>query len=258
MRHHFLDEESTIESPIRSLNPKTKLITIIAVVLLVVSTPADAFAVFALFLVMALVLIMISRVPPVVFLRRALIALPFILVALAAVPFVPDGSGGTSYSLGIGGAAVTMTGFLLVSNVLCKSILSIVFLTLLISSTPFRDIISGLRELKVPSFIADTLSFMYQYLFIITDETQRVAFARDARLYGNRWIWQAPVIGHMIGSIFVRSFERGERIFLAMKARGYDSDIVRRPTARLAVPDYLFGIIVILGAVGVRIFGVVL
>jgi cobalt/nickel transport system permease protein len=256
MKHHFLDEESAIESPIRSLNSKTKFITIMAVVLLVVSTPADAFAVFALFLVLALVLIMISRVPVTVFLRRALIALPFILVALAAVPFVPEGPGATSYFLGVAGVAVTKTGFLLVFNVLCKSILSVVFLTLLISSTPFRDLVSGLRELGIPSFLTDTLLFMYQYLFIIMDEAQRVAFARDARLYGNRWIWQAPVIGHMIGSIFVRSFERGERIFLAMKARGYDSGIVRRPTAGLAAPDYVFSLIVISGALAVRLYGV--
>ena len=256
MKHHFLDEESTIESPIRSLNPKTKLITIIAVVLLVVSTPADAFTVFALFLSLALSLIVISRVPVTVFLRRALIALPFVAVALAAVPFVSKVPGATSYSLGIGGAAVTVTGFLLVFNVLCKSILSILFLTLLISSTPFRDLVSGLRELRVPSFITDTLSFMYQYLFIIMDEIQRVAFARDARLYGNRWIWQAPVIGHMIGSIFVRSFERGERIFLAMKARGYDSSIGGKPTAPVAAPDYIFTIVVISGALAARLFGV--
>jgi cobalt/nickel transport system permease protein len=256
MKHHFLDEESAIESPIRSLNPKTKFITIIAVVLFIVSTPADAFGVFALFLVLALVLIMVSRVPAAVFLKRALIALPFIVVALAAVPFIPEGHGAASYSLGIGSAAVTRTGLLLVSNVLCKSILSIVFLTLLISSTPFRDLLLGLRELHVPSFITDTLSFMYQYLFIIMDEAQRVVLARDARLYGNRWIWQAPVIGHMIGSIFVRSFERGERIFLAMKARGYDSQIVRKATNPLKAPDYIFGITVILGACVIRLLGI--
>lgn len=256
MKHHFLDEESAIESPIRALNPKTKFITIVAVVFLIVSTPADAFAAFALFLALSFILIIISRVPVTVFLRRALIAVPFIVVALAAVPFVSEGTQATSFSLGIGSSAVSVTGFLLVFNVLCKSTLSIIFITLLISTTPFRDLVSGLRELKVPSFIADTLSFMYQYIFIIMDETQRVAFARDARLYGNRWIWQAPVIGHMIGSIFVRSYERGERIFLAMKARGYDSSVSRARTGSLAAADYIFGLIVIASAAAVRLVGV--
>jgi cobalt/nickel transport system permease protein len=255
MKHHFLDEESAIESPIRSLNPKTKLVTIIALVVLVVSTPADAFGVFSLFLVLALILILVSRVPATVFLKRALLAAPFIIVALVAVPFMPEGSGAGSYSLGIAGLNVTRTGFLLVSNVLCKSILSIVFLTLLIASTPFRDLTAGLRELRVPSFITDTLSFMYHYLFILTDETQRVAFARDARLYGNRWIWQAHVIGHMIGSVFVRSFERGERIFQAMKARGYDSEVVRTRTGPLRAADYLFAFIILSGACAIRLAG---
>lgn len=255
MKHHFLDEESAIESPIRSLNPKTKLITIIAIVLLIVSTPPDAFGVFSLFFVLALILILASRVPLVVFLRRALIALPFIIFALAAVPFIPDEAGAISYSLGIGDFAVTRAGFLMVSNVLCKSILSIIFLTLLTSSTPFSDLTTGLREFKVPSFITDTLSFMYHYLFILTDQAQRVSFARDARLYGNRWIWHAPVIGHMIGNIFVSSFERGERIFLAMKARGYDSKIVRTRTGSLRAADYLFGLIVPSVACAIRLAG---
>ncbi len=255
MRHHFLDEESAIESPIRSLNPKTKLITIVLVVLLIVSTPAYAFGVFLLYFALSLILILVSRVPPVVFLRRALIAVPFVVVALAAVPFVPRETGAVSYSLGIADLSITRAGVLLVFNVLCKSILSIIFLTLLISSTPFRDLTAGLRELKVPSFIADTLSFMYHYLFILMDEAQRVTLALDARLYGNRWIWQAPAIGHMIGSIFVRSFERGERIFLAMKARGYDSEIVKTRTAALTAADYLFGVIILSGACAIRFAG---
>jgi cobalt/nickel transport system permease protein len=255
MKHHFLDEESAIESPIRSLNPKTKFITIIVVVFLIVSTPADAFSVFLLYLALALVLIIISRVPVTVFLKRVLLALPFVLVALAAVPFAQDGPGATSYTLGIGAVSVSRTGFLLVFNVMSKSILSIVFLTLLISSTPFRDLVTGLRELRIPSFLTDTISFMYQYVFIIIDEIQRVAFARDARLYGNRWIWQAPVIGYMIGSIFVRSFERGERIFLAMKARGYDGRILHAGTGPLGISDYIFGIVIISGVFAIRLFG---
>jgi cobalt/nickel transport system permease protein len=255
MRHHFLDEESAIESPIRSLNPKTKLVTIISVVLLIVSTPAYAFGVFLLFFAMSLILILVSNVPPAVFLRRALIALPFIIIALAAVPFIPKETGAVSYSLGFAGLSVTRAGVLLVFNVLCKSILSVTFLTLLISSTPFRDLTAGLRELKVPSFIADTLSFMYHYLFILMEEAQRVALALDARLYGNRWIWQAPAIGHMIGSIFVRSFERGERIFLAMKARGYDSEIVKTRTAALTAADYFFGFVMLSGACAIRFAG---
>jgi cobalt/nickel transport system permease protein len=254
MKHHFLDEESTIESPIRDLNPKTKFITVISVVILVVSTPATAYGAFLSYAVLLSLLILVSRIPIIVFLRRALVVVPFILVAAVSIPFMNDGPG-TSYSLGIGALAVSRSGLLIVFNVAAKSILSVVFLTLLISTTPFSDLLLGLRELSVPGFIADTLSFMYHYVFILVDEAERVSWARDARLFGNRWIWQAPTIGYMVGSIFVRSFERGERIFLAMKARGYDSGLTRGDTGRPGGRDLVFFTVVVGLASVTRIIG---
>jgi cobalt/nickel transport system permease protein len=87
------------------------------------------------------------------------------------------------------------------------------------------------------------------------DEVERVTLARDARLYGNRWIWHARVIGYMVGSIFVRSFERGERIFRAMKARGYDAEMIRTKTRPLVGADLVFMFVVIICAALIRAAG---
>lgn len=254
MKHHFLDEESGIKSPIRELNPKTKFITIISVVILIVSTPANEYASFLLYAGLLSTLVLVSRVPVIVFLKRTLIIVPFVLVAAISVPFVHDGPG-TSYTLGIGTVTVSESGLLIVFNVMAKSTLSVVFLTLLISTTPFNDLLVGLRELSVPAFITDTLSFMYHYIFILVEEVQRVSWARDARLFGNRWIWHVPIIGYMVGSIFVRSFERGERIFRAMKARGYDNELIVRNTGPLHGSDLIFFTFVVLGTAVIRAVG---
>lgn len=257
MKHHFLDEESIIDSPIRDLNPKTKFITIISVVILIVSTPANAYLAFSLYALLLLTLILVSRIPIVIFLKKALIVAPFVLVALISVPFMHDGPG-TSYSLGIGVVTLSDSGMLIAFNVFAKSILSVIFLTLLISTTRFSDLIAGLRELSAPAFLTDTLLFMYHYLFILVDETERVLRAGEARLFGNRWIWHVPVIGYMVGSIFVRSFERGERIFQAMKARGYDNELVIRTTDPIRAGDLIFFTFVLVGAALIRGIGGIL
>jgi cobalt/nickel transport system permease protein len=255
MRHSFLDKESEIESAIRSLNPKTKVFTFIPIVILVVTTAATARSTFLLFAALALFLIMLSHIPINVFLRRLLVIIPFILMAVAAVPFAGGDLGGTSFSLGLSHIEVPRKGLLIVTNVCFKSTLSVLFLTLLISSTPFSDLISGLKELRVPPLLTDSLSFMYQYLFILIDEGERIARARDARLFGGRWIWHASIIGYMIGTLFVRSFERGEIIYLAMKARGYDSELIIQKTGKLGIRDFAFMSTVLVAAFSIRIFG---
>ena len=259
MKHHFIDNESHIQSPMRSLNPKTKIVTLIGVVLIIVTTPVVEMGVISLFLLyfaIALTIILISNVPISFFVKRFVIVLPFVLVAVIAAPFVHGDIVFASIPLGFTTINLSQKGVLIVINVLSKSILSILFLSFLISTTPFSELILGLKELKLPYFLSDALSFMYQYIFILTDEAEKITRARDARLYGGRWIWHANTIGYIIGAIFVRSIERGERTFLAMKARGYDTRLINKKTDKLRANDYFFGIIVLFVSIVIRIYGV--
>lgn len=240
MKHSFLDKESEIESPIRALNPKTKVISLLTIVVIVVSTSHTAKTTFLLYTAMALFLILMSNIPITVFLKRLLIIAPFVLIAIVAVPFMGENPKDVSYSLGLFDITVSERGLQVVFNVAVKSSLSVLFLTLLISSTPFRHLIRGLKELRIPSLITDSLLFMYQYIFILIDEGEKITRARDARCYGGRWIWHAHIIGYIIGALFIRSFERGERIYLAMKARGYDSEVSSSHTGRLKANDFVF------------------
>ena len=69
-----------------------------------------------------------------------------------------------------------------------------------------------------------TAAVMYRYIFLITDEAQRMKRARDSRNFGAKWVWQSRVIGHMIGSLFIRSIDAAEHINIAMQARGFDGN----------------------------------
>ncbi|MBC7230680.1 MAG: cobalt ECF transporter T component CbiQ [Actinobacteria bacterium] len=218
MKHVFLDEYSDLRSPVHRLDPRAKLVGFIALIVICVSTPPDRYAAFAAYLGLELALVALSRLPWRHVLKRALVVLPFILVVALFLPFFSRGGG--SYNLGP--LTVSAHGLLVLWNVAAKSTVSVLAVILLSSTTPFPDLIKGMERLKVPSLITATLSFMYRYVFVLMDELQRMRRARDSRGWSGRWFWQSRVIGHMIAALFLRSYERGERVYAAMLARGYD------------------------------------
>jgi cobalt/nickel transport system permease protein len=78
-----------------------------------------------------------------------------------------------------------------------------------------------LRRLRLPKLLVTTLALMYRYLFLLTDEAQRMQRARAARTFrvDRARSWRAAAT--MVAQLFVRSTERAERIYAAMLARGW-------------------------------------
>ncbi len=221
MKQVFLDRYSDLSSPIHRLDPRAKLVGFVALAVICVSTPPDLYAVFAAYLGLETALVLISRLPWRHVLKRMLIVLPFILVVAVFLPFFNQGGG--SYNLGP--LTVSAHGLLVLWNVAVKSTVSVLAVILLSSTTPFPELLKGMEKLRVPHLLTTILSFMYRYIFVLADEMQRMRRARDSRGWSGRWLWQAKVIGHMIAALFLRSYERGERVYAAMLARGYDGGV---------------------------------
>ncbi|NPV59414.1 MAG: cobalt ECF transporter T component CbiQ [Actinobacteria bacterium] len=217
MKHVFLDEYSDLRSPVHQLDPRAKLVGFAALIVICVSTPPDRYAAFAAYLGLELALVLVSRLPWRHVLKRMLVVLPFILVVAAFLPFF--GEGGGSYNLGP--LTLSAHGLLVLWNVAAKSTISVLAVILLSSTTPFPELLKGMEKLKVPVLLTTILSFMYRYVFVLMDELQRMRRARDSRGWSGKWFWQSKVIGHMIAALFLRSYERGERVYAAMLARGY-------------------------------------
>jgi len=104
------------------------------------------------------------------------------------------------------------------------------------------DLLKGLEQLRVPLVLIMILSFMYRYIFVLTDDIMRMKQARDSRNFGGSRMWQLKTLGNMIGTLFVRSYERGERVYSAMLARGYDGQTKTLRKLRLNTADFTFGI----------------
>lgn len=249
MRHVFLDEYSHLESPIHRLDPRAKLVGFIGLIILCVSTPPNLYAAFAVYLGLEIAVLILSRLPLRHVLKRLLIVLPFILVVAIFLPFFNKGGG--SYNLGP--LALSAHGLTVLWNVAIKSTVSVLAVILLSSTTPFPDLLRAMEKLKVPRFMTTTLSFTYRYIFVLMEELQRMRRARDSRGWSGKWLWQAKVIGHMIGSLFLRSYERGERVYAAMLSRGYDGQVGAIYVYQLGVAEVGFLALVILVPIAVRL-----
>ena len=109
-------------------------------------------------------------------------------------------------------------------NVVIKSYIGVLCLILLSSTTPFPALLNGFQRLKVPKIFILLSSFTYRYLFVLLDEIMKIRQARDSRCFKGRWIGEAKVIGNIVGTLFVRSYERGERVYMAMASRGFEGN----------------------------------
>ncbi len=238
MKHSFLDRYSDIDSFIHRLDPRTKVITTFAFILVVVLTPPTGWQAFALYFAIIAGLVLISKIPPFYFLKRSLVIVPFVLFITIFIPFLKSGEPSGSYNIWIW--QVSNSGLLILWNVLIKAWLSMLSLILLSSTTKFSELLNGLEQLRLPKVMVMILSFMYRYIFVLVDEVIRMKQARDSRNFGGKRTWQLKTIGNMVGTLFLRSYERGERVYGAMVARGFDGETRTLSTPHFRTADLYF------------------
>jgi cobalt/nickel transport system permease protein len=217
-------------SAVHALDARVKLLLCLGAILALALLPAGAWggvlAIAALIWWAALQ----SRVGLGLILRRAFVALPF---ALAAATLIVSRPGAPLFSIALGGLRLTATdaGLAAFAAVLVRSWLSVQAALLLTATTPFPALLQALRSLGLPALLVSILGFAYRYMFVLVDEAGRMLRARDCRsaaLPGRRaggtLAWRATVTGRMAGTLFLRAYERSERIYVAMLARGYDGE----------------------------------
>jgi cobalt/nickel transport system permease protein len=125
-------------------------------------------------------------------------------------------------------------------NVLVKSCMAITAMILLSATTPFPNLLHALERLRVPRIFVMLASFAYRYLFVLVDEAERMERARDSRCYTGRWLWHAGVVGQTIGMLFLRSYERAERVYAAMVSRGFTGEALPLTPLRMRGTDAAF------------------
>ncbi len=224
MTHHSHTSHSSHDSHsiLSRLDARAKLIAGCAVLLICVSTPAPHFSAFAAYFLVLGTAYALAGVSARVPARRLLVVLPMVLLCAAFIPFLHPGTVSGGYSLGVGGLQVSRSGLLVLWNIAAKAALGVGLITLLTEATPFPLLLRALSQLHCPRVFLLLLGFCHRFLFVLRDEAQRMKRAADARGFQGHWLWHAPVVGRMIGTLFLRGYERGERVCLAMAARGFN------------------------------------
>ncbi|MEV3990357.1 cobalt ECF transporter T component CbiQ [Streptomyces sp. NPDC049837] len=202
-------------SPVHRLPPHCKLAAVFCFVVVVVSTPREAVWAFAAYAVLLGAVAAAARVPPGFVLRRLVIEVPFVAFAFL-MPFVVPGEQTTLL-----GASVSVPGLWDAWNVLAKGTLGVAASVLLAATTELRALLLGLQRLRLPPLLVQIASFMIRYGDVITDEMRRMSVARRSRGFEARGVRHWGVLAKSAGALFIRSYERGERVHLAMVSRGY-------------------------------------
>lgn len=221
------------DSPLHRLDPRVKVVTALALIAGIVLTPERAWPAYPLLWALLGSLAAMGRLGVWRVARMGGLALPFALAALTLI-FTTPGEPVAS----LAGLTVTDAGLARFGAILLKSWLAAQAALLLAMTTHFTDLLWALGSLHAPATLVAITGFMYRYLFILKDEAERLLRARAARSgavagrkTGGSLVWRAQVAGGMIGNLFLRSYERSERVYAAMLARGY-----RGQMAKLAPP----------------------
>jgi cobalt/nickel transport system permease protein len=251
MNHSFIDEHSHIDGVLQRLDPRIKIVSFVALLFFIIFSRPDSMLSFGLYGLLILLLIGISKIPVYYIIKRCLVVIPFIVMTSLFLLFGNQGATITLIHVGSFKINIAAAGWTLFQSVMIKGILSVLCVTLLTASTPFPQLLAALENMKFPKLITMILSFMYRYIFLIEDEAMKMWRAMKSRSSGGSFWLNLKAIANMIGILFIRSYERGETVYLAMCSRGFDGTLRRTYHFDLGKHDlaFLFNIFIALTSI---------
>jgi cobalt/nickel transport system permease protein len=206
------------DSVLHRRDARLKLVVAVALVIGLVAIPpgwtidADGVAVkpawvgVAALALLTVVLYGLSRLPWGFLVRRVLGLAPFAALLTTPVPLA------RGWHAGWEPAAL----------LLCRALTAFALMTVLVCTTPVPALLTAMRRLRVPALPVSVAAFMYRYLFVLAGELERMRRAKLARSFraDRRGDWK--LLPRFIAVLFVRAFERADRVHSAMCARGWD------------------------------------
>jgi cobalt/nickel transport system permease protein len=230
-------------SPVHRLPPQVKVLAALLFVCCVVATPREVFWAFGGYLLVLAGVWVVAAIPLDWIARRALIEAPFVVLAVL-LPFAEGGQ-----QVQFAGVSLSVAGLLAGWNIVIKGTLGVLTSLTLAATTLPRDLLIGLQRLRMPNTITTIATLMLRYLEVIIGEARRMRIARISRGHDPRLLWQVGATARGVGSLFLRSYERGERVHLAMLARGWTGEMPvlhERPTGRR---EWLLGLAPVAAAI---------
>lgn len=203
------------DTAVHRLPAHVKVVALLGfVVAVVLVPPRQWWALLAAAAVLAVV-VRVARLPVAVVVRRMVVEVPFVVFALL-LPVLATGP-----RVDVLGVPLAVEGLVGAWNLLAKATIGVVAAITLAATTTPRDLVAGLERLRVPDALVQIVAFMLRYLAVVADDLHRMRIARESRGAPPGWWGQLRAVAATIGALFVRTYERGERVQQAMLARGW-------------------------------------
>lgn len=246
-----IERQAYKQTPIHDLDGRTKLIMALAIIVYSVwLSPLEFSNIYKLGALefYLIILMTLARLDSVYVLLRLLVALPFGTSIVILQPFVRHSflEHATYYPVDLPfGLAVTYEGLLFGALLFAKFLVCVSAIILMSSTTRMNEMVAAARRLGIPSEFTLLLTMMVRYLFLFWVFLKRIRTAQKVRLF---YIWNKKVprkwilrqVAYTISSLFIRSYEQGERTYISMLCRGYRGDGVYLHQKKLRVQDFTF------------------
>ncbi len=205
-------------SVVHQLPAQTKVVALTLTVAVVVLTPPGAWGVLAAQAALVIGVAAAAHLPAGLVARRLVIEAPFVAFALL-LPLIATGP-----RIDVGPLTLSASGLIGGATLLIKGTVGTLAAIVLAATTPSRDLLAGLERLRLPAVLVAIISFMVRYLVLVADDLQRTQIARISRCGSKASL---ATVASGVGTRFVRTYERGERVQQAMVARGYTGQMPR-------------------------------
>ncbi|HVP92160.1 MAG TPA: cobalt ECF transporter T component CbiQ [Acidobacteriota bacterium] len=233
----YIEDLSGKRGLLQAVNPLAKLIVV--VFMIVASLFLSSLSYLSLICVVPLILVLASKIPLKYFVSRtvfipafaAIISLPVLFLTYGQPIFIAD--------MGALNLTVTSEGLQRFLLFTIRVWFCVASLSLLILSTGFDKMLKLLSSLKVPPVIVQMFSLTYRYFFVSVHEAQSVLIAKEARTYINKRTINFQVLkdlGTILAALFIRTYERSERVYMAMQSRGFEIE----SNSKSSLPQFHF------------------
>lgn len=239
-------------SVVHHLAPEVKVAATVAFAVALATVPNRAWPAFLVLAGLAAVAVATARLPVGFVATRALVVVPFVVFGLL-VPFVS-----TPHDASFAAVRWSTAGAWAGGAIIWRSVLGVTVSIVLAGTTELPRLLEGLERLRVPSGLVAIAAFMLRYLEIVARELSRMRAAMVVRGHDPRWIWQLRPLATASGALFVRTYERGERVHLAMVSRGWSGTMPpprERPPTHAATPAIAWAGTALVVAVAARVLG---
>ncbi|MFH1855653.1 MAG: cobalt ECF transporter T component CbiQ [Candidatus Omnitrophota bacterium] len=238
--HEHAEKLPLTSSFMSGLDTRVKILSMLYFIFLLIIGDNAGYLNFCLFGIILLALAVLSKISYSVFIKRYLVVLPFLFIIIMLLPFFGEGKAVFSFNWKWIRVNITDEGLKTFLAVFIKSFMAVSCLIIISVTTSFPDVIKALKTLKVPLIIVTIFSFMYRYLYLMTDELKKMKMSVDARSFGKKKTAMLRALAFCVAAFFLKSYERSENIYRAMLSRNFDKEYFFESNFNMMAKDAVF------------------